>query len=184
MVASAVWNAETRPIDFVCDRESRRDMNTVAEMEAALADCDALKMLPSPIQLPCIKVHKASWERKSVRYQTLQLLLLNADDLFSPAQEKKGDIAASLRVLSRSVRVVKTLSQPGCAATLLERLEHTVNNYLHIITHLDIRGSVESPFFSSTAESTHSLSTVLWTFSRLITGKIEWLMADLTHGCP
>ncbi|KAM9428690.1 uncharacterized protein ACWYII_019627 isoform 4-T5 [Salvelinus alpinus] len=120
MVASAVWNAETRPIDFVCDRESRRDMNTVAEMEAALADCDALKMLPSPIQLPCIKVHKASWERKS-------------------AQEKKGDIAASLRVLSRSVRVVKTLSQPGCAATLLERLEHTVNNYLHIITHLDIR---------------------------------------------
>uniref|UniRef100_A0A674CWN3 Thrombopoietin n=1 Tax=Salmo trutta TaxID=8032 RepID=A0A674CWN3_SALTR len=120
MVASEVWNAETRPIDFVCDRESRRDMNTVAEMEAALADCDALKTLPSPIQLPCIKVHKASWERKS-------------------AQEKKGDIAASLRALSRSVRVVKTLSQPGCAATLLERLEHTVNNYLHIITHLDVR---------------------------------------------
>uniref|UniRef100_A0A8C8JDQ1 Thrombopoietin n=1 Tax=Oncorhynchus tshawytscha TaxID=74940 RepID=A0A8C8JDQ1_ONCTS len=165
MVASEVWNAETRPIDFVCDRESRRDMNTVAEMAAALADCDGLKMLPSPIQLPCIKVHKASWERKS-------------------AQEKKGDIAATLRALSRSVSVVKTLSQPGCAATLLERLEHTVNNYLHIITHLDIRGSVESPLFSSTAESTHSLSTVLWTFSRLITGKMEWLMADLTHGCP
>ncbi|XP_021445313.1 uncharacterized protein thpo isoform X2 [Oncorhynchus mykiss] len=136
MVASEVWNAETRPIDFVCDRESRRDMNTVAEMAAALA------------------------------------------------QEKKGDIAATLRALSRSVSVVKTLSQPGCAATLLERLEHTVNNYLHIITHLDIRGSVESPLFSSTAESTHSLSTVLWTFSRLITGKMEWLMADLTHGCP
>uniref|UniRef100_A0A4W5RLN5 Thrombopoietin n=2 Tax=Hucho hucho TaxID=62062 RepID=A0A4W5RLN5_9TELE len=165
MVASEVWNAETRPIDFVCDRESRRDMNTVAEMEAALADCDALKTLPFPIQLPCIKVHKASWERKS-------------------AHEKKGDIAASLGALSRSVLVVKTLSQPGCAAILLERLEHTVNNYLLIITHLDIRGSVESPLFSCTPQSTHSLSTVLWTFSRLITGKLEWLMTDLTHGCP
>uniref|UniRef100_A0A4W5RG77 Thrombopoietin n=1 Tax=Hucho hucho TaxID=62062 RepID=A0A4W5RG77_9TELE len=129
------------------------------------ADCDALKTLPFPIQLPCIKVHKASWERKS-------------------AHEKKGDIAASLGALSRSVLVVKTLSQPGCAAILLERLEHTVNNYLLIITHLDIRGSVESPLFSCTPQSTHSLSTVLWTFSRLITGKLEWLMTDLTHGCP
>ncbi|KAK6302569.1 hypothetical protein J4Q44_G00269240 [Coregonus suidteri] len=165
MVASEVRDAETRPIDFVCDRESRRDMNTVAEMEAALADCDALKTLPSPIQLPCIKVHKASWERKL-------------------AQEKRGDIAASLGALYGSVRVVKTQSQPGCASALLERLERTVNNYLHIVTHLDIRGSGESPLLSCTPQSTQSLSTVLWTFSRLITGKLEWLMADLTHGCP
>ncbi|KAM9460242.1 thrombopoietin isoform 2-T3 [Salvelinus alpinus] len=119
MVASEVWDAETRPIDFVCERESRRDLNTVADMEAALADCDVLKTLPSPIQLPCIKVHKASWERKS-------------------AQEKRRDIAVSLGALTGSLRVVRTLSQPGCASTLLERLEHTVNNYLHIVTHLDI----------------------------------------------
>uniref|UniRef100_A0A674EI78 Thrombopoietin n=1 Tax=Salmo trutta TaxID=8032 RepID=A0A674EI78_SALTR len=165
MVASEVWDAETRPIDFVCDRESRRDLNTVADMEAALANCDVLKTLPSPIQLPCIKVHKASWERKS-------------------AQEKRRDIAVSLGALTGSVRVVRTLSQPGCSSTLLERLEHTVNNYLHIVTHLDITGSVESPVLSCTPQNTHSLSTVLWTFSRLLTGKLEWLMADLTHRCP
>lgn len=49
---------------------------------------------------------------------------------------------------------------------------------------LVLKGSVESPLFSCTPERTHSLSTVLWTFSRLLTGKLEWLMADLTHRCP
>lgn len=36
MVASELWDAETRPVDFVCDRESRRAMNVAAEMETAL----------------------------------------------------------------------------------------------------------------------------------------------------
>uniref|UniRef100_A0A3P8ZLW8 Thrombopoietin n=1 Tax=Esox lucius TaxID=8010 RepID=A0A3P8ZLW8_ESOLU len=112
MVANEVWHATTRPIDFVCDRESRKDMNTEG-------DCEALKTLPSPILLPCSKLHKASWERKS-------------------AQEKRGDISASLAALSESVRVARTLSQSGCGSTQLERLERTVNNYLQIITHLDI----------------------------------------------
>ncbi|XP_034147444.1 thrombopoietin isoform X2 [Esox lucius] len=119
MVANEVWHATTRPIDFVCDRESRKDMNTEAEMRTALGDCEALKTLPSPILLPCSKLHKASWERKS-------------------AQEKRGDISASLAALSESVRVARTLSQSGCGSTQLERLERTVNNYLQIITHLDI----------------------------------------------
>lgn len=52
MVASEVWNAETRPIDFVCDRESRRDMNTVAEMAAALVNLYVFNNLPSAVVVP------------------------------------------------------------------------------------------------------------------------------------
>jgi hypothetical protein len=52
MVASEVWNAETRPIDFVCDRESRRDMNTVAEMAAALVNLYVFNNLPSSVVVP------------------------------------------------------------------------------------------------------------------------------------
>lgn len=36
MVASEVWDAETKPIDFVCNRAARRAMNVVAEMQNAL----------------------------------------------------------------------------------------------------------------------------------------------------
>lgn len=36
MVASEVWDAETKPIEFVCNKGARRAMNIVAEMESAL----------------------------------------------------------------------------------------------------------------------------------------------------
>ena len=36
MVASEVWDAKTKPIDFVCNRAARRAMNIVAEMRSAL----------------------------------------------------------------------------------------------------------------------------------------------------
>ncbi|XP_062337428.1 thrombopoietin isoform X1 [Osmerus eperlanus] len=163
--ATEVLDAETRPIDFVCDRESRRGINTVVAMEAALADCYALSTLPFPVQLPCIKVHKASWDNKS-------------------HQEKQGDIMASLGALAegvRSVRLVRIL--PGCASSLLERLEHSINNYLHILTHLE-QVSMVSPVLSCVPQSSQSMKTVLWTYSRLITGKLEWLMSDLIDRCP
>lgn len=36
MVASEVWDAETKPIKFVCNKGARRAMNIVAEVESAL----------------------------------------------------------------------------------------------------------------------------------------------------
>ena len=36
MVASEVWDAETKPIEFVCNKGARRTLNIVAEMERAL----------------------------------------------------------------------------------------------------------------------------------------------------
>uniref|UniRef100_A0A667Z598 Thrombopoietin n=1 Tax=Myripristis murdjan TaxID=586833 RepID=A0A667Z598_9TELE len=150
MVASELWDAETRPVDFVCDRESRRAMN--------VNDCDGFTTLPSPVQLPCTKVHKASWENKS-------------------HQEKRGDIVASLQVLLEDVKAARALSQPGCASSLLQRLEHSVNNYLHILTHLemDVRACRVSLVSLCLA--------VLSTYSRLISGKLEWLVLNLADTC-
>lgn len=36
VVASEVWDAETKPIEFVCSKGTRRSMNIAADMERAL----------------------------------------------------------------------------------------------------------------------------------------------------
>lgn len=36
VVASEVWDAETKPIEFVCHKGSRRSLNIASDMERAL----------------------------------------------------------------------------------------------------------------------------------------------------
>lgn len=36
VVASEVWDAETKPIEFVCSKGTRRSMNIAADMESSL----------------------------------------------------------------------------------------------------------------------------------------------------
>nr|XP_019959804.1 PREDICTED: thrombopoietin isoform X2 [Paralichthys olivaceus] len=151
MVASEVWDADTKPIDFVCNRTARRVLNIVAEMERALSDCNAIMTLPTPVQLPCTELHVASWENKSY-------------------QERRGDIIASLRLLIEGVKVMRALSQPGCGNSLLQRLENNINNYLVILTNLQLSRS-------------QSLSTVLLRYNQLISGKLEKLMINLEDRC-
>ncbi|KAJ3594403.1 hypothetical protein NHX12_003710 [Muraenolepis orangiensis] len=45
------------------------------------------------------------------------------------------------------------------------------------------QGAVESPQISCVPRSTQSLSAVLWAYSRLITGKLEWLAVALEDTC-
>ncbi|XP_036410827.1 thrombopoietin [Megalops cyprinoides] len=164
MVASEVPDIQTRPIDFVCDDHARRDMNMVKELEAAMNDCSGSALLPSSIQLPCVKINKASWEKKSM-------------------QEKRGDILAALGTLAQGVRVTRMLTTPGCQFSLLERLEHSITNYLHIVTHLELTGEAESPVTSCPSQVTQNLGQVLRHFSWLLTGKLEWLIAELKTQC-
>ncbi|XP_071348642.1 thrombopoietin isoform X2 [Trachinotus anak] len=164
MVASEVWDAETKSTDFVCNRASRRTMNIVAELEDALRVCNGGMTFSTPIQLPCTELHIASWENKS-------------------HQEKRGDIAASLRLLIEGVKVVRALSHPGCVALLLQRLENNINNYLLILTHLQLSGPVVSPSLSCVPRSSQSLSTVLMRYNQLISGKLEQFMVNLEGRC-
>ncbi|XP_038573962.1 thrombopoietin isoform X3 [Micropterus salmoides] len=165
MVASEVWDAETKPIDFVCNKSARRAMNIVAEMESALSGCNGSTTLSTPLQLPCTELHVASWKNKS-------------------HQEKRGDIVASLRLLIEGVKVVMGPSQLGCVASLLQRMENNINNYLLILTHLQLnQGPVVSPALTCVPRSTQSLSRVLLNYNQLISGKLEWFMVDLEDRC-
>lgn len=53
-------------------------------------------------------------------------------------QEKRGDIVASLKLLIEGVKVLNAPSLPRCGLSLLQRLENNINNYLLIITHLQL----------------------------------------------
>ncbi|XP_067385068.1 thrombopoietin isoform X1 [Channa argus] len=165
MVASEVWDAEPKPIDFVCNRAARRAMNTVAEMESALTDCNGSMTLSSPIQLPCTELHVESWENKS-------------------HQEKRGEIVASLKLLTEGVKALKGLSLPRCASLVLQRLEINVNNYRLILTNLRLsQGPVVSPSLSCVPISTNSLSTFLLKYNQLIIGKLERFLVKLEDTC-
>ncbi|KAM7400633.1 hypothetical protein PAMA_005024 [Pampus argenteus] len=163
MVASELWDAETKPVDFVCNRAARRAMNIVAEMQKALKnDCNGSMTFSTPVQLPCAELHVASWEIKSVCWRMYESKILKHGRFLTcimliffclekniyffciclyvllQHQEKRGDIRASLRLLIEGVKVVRALSQAGCGAMLLQRLEHNINNYLLILTHLQL----------------------------------------------
>ncbi|XP_061695907.1 thrombopoietin [Syngnathoides biaculeatus] len=167
MLASEVRYAETKPIDFVCSRSSRRAMNIVTEMQTALNECNCSTILPTPVLLPCTELHVASWERKS-------------------HHERRQDISASLRYLFEGVKVARPLGRAECASVLLQRLEHNINGYLLILTHLQLNEQQEpeeSPELSCVPRTTLSLSTVLLNYRRLIMGKLERLMMSLESRC-
>ncbi|XP_051554766.1 thrombopoietin isoform X1 [Myxocyprinus asiaticus] len=165
MVASELSHIHARPIDFVCDSEARRVMNKVKDLEGEMVDCSAVSSLPSSIQLPCIRIHKATWEMKSVH-------------------ERRAEILLSLGTLAQDVRSARTLSQPSCVLTLLERLEHSVNNYLHVVKLLHNEGEQVRPQAKSClGQDSKDLGLVLKHFGRLLTGKLEWLVVEMAKGC-
>uniref|UniRef100_A0A3B4YRI0 Thrombopoietin n=1 Tax=Seriola lalandi dorsalis TaxID=1841481 RepID=A0A3B4YRI0_SERLL len=133
MVASEVWDAETKPIDFVCNRATRRAMNIVAEMESS--DCNGVMTLSTPVQLPC------------------------TDGL-----------------LIEGVKAVRALNHPGCVASLLQKLENNINNYLLILTHLQL-----------SVRSCHGYKLHLVVMGQksihLISGKLEQFMINLEDSC-
>lgn len=52
--------------------------------------------------------------------------------------EWRAEILLSLGTLAQDVRSARTQSQPGCRFNLLERLERSINNYLHVVRLLYI----------------------------------------------
>ncbi|XP_042075068.1 thrombopoietin isoform X2 [Haplochromis burtoni] len=152
MIASEVWDSETKSTEFVCSRAARKALNIVPKMSSAL------------VQLPCTELHAASWEHKSER-------------------EKRGEIVASLRLLVEGVKSERSLRPAGCGALLLQRLENNINNYLLILTRLQLSGAVVTPSLSCVPRSTQSLRTVLMSYNLLISAKLEWFMVGLEHKC-
>ncbi|XP_024908237.1 thrombopoietin isoform X2 [Cynoglossus semilaevis] len=138
MLASKVWDSGTKPIDFVCNRAARRVLNLVPEMEKLLNDCS--DVITTSFQLPCTELNVASWETKSL-------------------QVRRGDIVASLMLLQDGVKVMRALSQPECGASLLQRLENNIRNYLYILTSLQLSGPAMNPTLSCVPQLSQSLNT-------------------------
>uniref|UniRef100_A0A3B4U0Y5 Zmp:0000001268 n=1 Tax=Seriola dumerili TaxID=41447 RepID=A0A3B4U0Y5_SERDU len=158
MVASEVWDAETKPIDFVCNRATRRAMNIVAEMESS--DCNGVMTLSTPVQLPCTELHVASWKNKSVCWHMYESKILYYSN--------SGFITCLAVYLA-----VRALSHPGCVASLLQKLENNINNYLLILTHLQL-----------SVRSCHGYKlTLLLRYKQLISGKLEQFMINLEDSC-
>ncbi|XP_039531299.1 thrombopoietin isoform X3 [Pimephales promelas] len=165
MVASELSYIHTRPIEFVCDSDVRRMLNKVKDFQEEMKTCSAVDALPFSIQLPCVGIHKPTWERKSVH-------------------EWRAEILLSLWTLAQDVQSARTLSQPGCRFTLLERLEHNINNYLLIVKRLHIEGEqVEHQAEGCQGQRSTDLGLVLKNFGLLLTGKLEWLIAEMENGC-
>lgn len=166
MVASELSHVHTRPIDFVCDSDARIMLNKVKDFQEEMKDCSAVDALPFSIQLPCVGIHKQTWERKSVH-------------------EWRAEILLSLGTLAQDVQSARTLSQPGCRLTLLERLEHNINNYLLVVKLLHIEQGEQVGHQAEGCQGQRStdLGLVLKNFELLLTGKLEWLIAEMESGC-
>uniref|UniRef100_A0A8C9SVJ8 Uncharacterized protein n=1 Tax=Scleropages formosus TaxID=113540 RepID=A0A8C9SVJ8_SCLFO len=118
MAASEIPDARARPADFVCDDSARRDMNKAKELEANA--CGGSSVLPVPVQLPCAKIHKASWEIQTV----------------SAPIRKTGLIVLTMRESAQRDAVRRQLD-----SILLEQLDSSVTNHLLIVRHLALPGT-------------------------------------------
>ncbi|XP_064158773.1 thrombopoietin-like isoform X1 [Anguilla rostrata] len=165
MAASEVQDIQTRPIDFVCDYQARRSMNKVEEIKSAMGECDGSDLLPSAIPLPCVGINMGAWRKKSL-------------------QQKRGQVLAALKVLTEGLKMVRAKTQNGCQSTLLERLEHSVTNYLHIVMNLDIlQDKGEGQDFACQSRNTLNLDQVLMQYNKLLSGMLEMFMLELKDMC-
>ncbi|KAJ8280508.1 hypothetical protein GJAV_G00055690 [Gymnothorax javanicus] len=165
MAASEVQDIQTRPIDFVCNDQARRSMNTVKEMQSAMGACDGSSLLHSAIPLPCVRINMGVWRRKSL-------------------QEKKGQVLAALKTLAEGLQRVGAQNYSGCQAKLLERLEHSVDNHLRIVTKLEVpqdEGETQDPTCPS--QDTLYLKDVLTQYYNLLKGMLELFVHELKGRC-
>ncbi|KAM9453148.1 uncharacterized protein ACWYII_012379 isoform 1-T1 [Salvelinus alpinus] len=164
VVSFEVPKAKTRPIDFVCNAHARRNMNNMKDLEVAMVGCSGSDQLPSSLQLPCVRILKATWDHKSL-------------------QQKRAEVRGALGVLLDGVGRVRKETKLSCQSSLLERLEHGITNYLHIVTKLDIKGDLTDPDPGCPSQQSRSLTQVLQLYGRLLRGKLEWLSLDLRDSC-
>ncbi|KAJ7990621.1 hypothetical protein DPEC_G00302290 [Dallia pectoralis] len=169
LISSELPKVQTRAIDFVCNTADRRNMNNAKDLEVAMVGCSGSDALPVTLQLPCVGILKASWDQKSL-------------------QQKSAEVIRALEVLSNGVGKVRAQAKLSCQSSVLERLEHRVKNYLHIVINLGTMGkeeaTVSTPVLDCPVQQSQSLAQVLKLYNSLLQGKVEQLIKDLQNRCP
>ncbi|KAL0973358.1 hypothetical protein UPYG_G00202420 [Umbra pygmaea] len=164
LISSEIPNIQTKPMDFLCKDGARKIMNKLKDLETAMVDCSGSEELPSPLQLPCVEIGKASWDQKSL-------------------QQKGEEVRWALKVLLDSVGSVKTQTKLSCQSSLLKTLETSVRNLLLIVNKLDlvVETAVLDPEPDCPSRQSQSLTKVLQLYDNLLQGKLELLSQDLKH---
>ncbi|XP_076850559.1 uncharacterized protein LOC143500333 [Brachyhypopomus gauderio] len=164
----------TRPLDFACSPEARKSINIMKVLEKAMDSCTGSDQLQHCIQLPCIRIHKASWDKKSL-------------------QQKLSSVCAALGVLLQGLRSVRDHSHLPCQTSILRRLDHNMQNHRHILSSLD--NTKTSTCSQSTPEQqdtdctslsqskTKSLSQTLKHYGKLLSGPLELLLVEFSPNC-
>ncbi|KAL7825338.1 hypothetical protein AOLI_G00325450 [Acnodon oligacanthus] len=159
VVFSEVRRSQAGPLDFVCSPAARSYLNII---EPGVAVSDRLLL---PIHLPCVRIHKQTWDQKSV-------------------QQKRASVCAALGVFLHAMGSAK--NQPGldCQTSILKRLKHNIQNHLKILKNLEIQGTPGPPEAGCKSQETSSLTKTLDLYGRLLQGQMELLLLDLSHTCP
>uniref|UniRef100_A0A3B1IQ99 Thrombopoietin n=1 Tax=Astyanax mexicanus TaxID=7994 RepID=A0A3B1IQ99_ASTMX len=156
---------QSRPVDFVCSAEARSTLNIITELEKAMESCSSSDRLPLPIRLPIIRVHRATWDKTAL-------------------QQKRASVCSSLRVLMLAISSAKSKSILDCQTSILQRLEHNVQNHLRIIKNLKIQGEAACEDDVRTGRPTDSLTQTLKLYGQLLRGPLELLLLEFSHTCP
>lgn len=168
VISSHLPGIQARPIDFWCNKEARKSMLKKVELlKNDMADCVGSRMLPAPLQLPCVCVQPVKWAN-----QTLQ--------------QKRAEVLEALRVFEVGVHEEINQTTLECQTSLLKRLGHHITNLVGIVNSLQIQndtGISSHPVVQDYSSET-DLEKVLEHYGKLLKRKLELLANNLRdHLC-
>ncbi|KAM8902631.1 thrombopoietin isoform 2-T2 [Spinachia spinachia] len=163
-----LWIIAAGPADFWCNHQVRRNMGKeIVGMRADVLACVGADTLRSPVPLPCVMVHATEWADKTL-------------------QQKCAEVVEALREFRGGVQGTKNQSTSECQASLLEKLERHISNYVAIVSRLQVQSGAVTPPPSPprSCSSVNSTSEVLKRYGNLLRGKLERLAIDLRDEAP
>ncbi|KAF3693121.1 hypothetical protein EXN66_Car008797 [Channa argus] len=161
LIISHLPEVQGAPIDFWC-----RAKNQLSKKIEVMDNCVGSDRLHSPLQLPCEGVQPLQWANKTL-------------------QQKAAEVLGAFLVFKDGVQraINHTTSQtPSCQTSLLKKLEHRINNYVHILNNLPNLTNMETDTSQPAVQhcsSQTSLTEVLNVFTKLLSGKLRYLTTDL-----
>lgn len=82
-----------------------------------------------------------------------------------------------------AISSAKSNSSLDCQTSILQRLEHNVQNHLQILKNLQIQGEAVREDAVRTGQPTDSLTQTLKLYRHLLRGPLELLLLEFSHKC-
>ncbi|KAM7399753.1 hypothetical protein PAMP_018999 [Pampus punctatissimus] len=138
------------------------EQRNLEQLKTDMDDCVGSDTLPSPIQLPCVRLSVAEWANKTL-------------------QQKRADVLGALWVFQDGVQEVTSQTTLQCQSSLLRKLKRHVKNLLLIVKGIKIQNDtvISSKSAVQHCTSQTGLEKVLEEYGKLVKGKLERLAIDL-----